>query len=92
MVGLDTNVVLRYLLQDDPKLASTRPVPPASVSAPRNTMPRDNPDFTGRGVELDRISGWLDDSVARSLLVTNSLGYISSMYPPAYRGHIRRNR
>jgi tetratricopeptide (TPR) repeat protein/DNA-binding SARP family transcriptional activator len=69
-VGNEPSAKLRELqqqmLQDDPKLASTRPVPPASVSAPRNTMPRDNPDFTGRGVELDRISGWLDDSVARS--------------------------
>ena len=65
----------RLMLQDDPTLS---PVPPAqsasrrlaateaSSPAPSSTMPRDNPDFTGRTAELETLTGWLDSDKARS--------------------------
>jgi tetratricopeptide (TPR) repeat protein/DNA-binding SARP family transcriptional activator len=33
---------------------------------PASTMPRDNPDFTGRAAELTRLDGWLNSEQAQS--------------------------
>jgi tetratricopeptide (TPR) repeat protein len=64
----------RRMLQDDPALsaslpARTSPSPAAASGAPRpSTMPRDNPDFTGRVIELSTLLSWLElTSVHRSV-------------------------
>ena len=59
----------RLMLRDDLTLSPTPSLrrsvqPAAAVTAPppvpSSTMPRDNPDFTGRAAELGKLASWLD--------------------------------
>jgi tetratricopeptide (TPR) repeat protein/DNA-binding SARP family transcriptional activator len=70
--GGDLGSALRDLhllmLRDDPTLRATAPTraAPSIVAVPEaarpRTMPRDNPDFTGRATELDTLLCWLDSA------------------------------
>jgi tetratricopeptide (TPR) repeat protein len=77
--GGDLGPALRNLhqlmLRDDPTLSampplrgSSRPIATdeASPPVPSSTMPRDNPDFTGRAGEQGTLASWLDSDEARS--------------------------
>jgi tetratricopeptide (TPR) repeat protein/DNA-binding SARP family transcriptional activator len=74
-VGNDPGAELRELhqrmLMDDPGLAvkppsPALPPPAAPTATPTTTLPRDNPDFTGRAAELDTLSDWLGSAHAQS--------------------------
>jgi DNA-binding SARP family transcriptional activator/tetratricopeptide (TPR) repeat protein len=78
-VGGDLGPVLRELhqlmLHEDPALTATAPARRTSGAivasrvprpVPPSTMPRDNPDFTGRAAELRTLISWLDSDGARS--------------------------
>jgi tetratricopeptide (TPR) repeat protein/DNA-binding SARP family transcriptional activator len=63
----------RLMLQDDPTLSAVPPSQAASrelavhpAPAKSSTMPRDNPDFTGRAAELGTVASWLDSDEAKS--------------------------
>jgi DNA-binding SARP family transcriptional activator len=65
----------QLMLRDDPTLSATPPprgsshpinIDAASLPVPSSTMPRDNPDFTGRAGELGTLAFWLDSDEARS--------------------------
>jgi DNA-binding SARP family transcriptional activator/tetratricopeptide (TPR) repeat protein len=65
----------QLMLRDDPTLSATPPPPGSShpvvidaapLPVPSSTMPRDNPDFTGRAGELGTLASWLDSDEARS--------------------------
>jgi DNA-binding SARP family transcriptional activator/tetratricopeptide (TPR) repeat protein len=45
--------------------ATAEAAPPAM---PPSTMPRDNPDFTGRTRELARLAGWMNSEQARAIV------------------------
>jgi DNA-binding SARP family transcriptional activator len=78
-IGRDLSPVLRDLhkrmLDEDPSLSSPAPTRrspsmPAFGSAPplpaSSSVPRDNPDFTGRATELATLISWLDSDEVRS--------------------------
>jgi tetratricopeptide (TPR) repeat protein len=65
----------RLMLRDDPTLSAappTRGAPrrpaaePTAAPGPSSTMPRDNPDFTGRAAELGTLASWLGSDAAQS--------------------------
>jgi tetratricopeptide (TPR) repeat protein/DNA-binding SARP family transcriptional activator len=64
----------QLMLHDDPTLSATPPWGASRAvitdavlpSAPSSTMPRDNPDFTGRAAELSTLTSWLNSHEARS--------------------------
>lgn len=58
----------RLMLRDDPTLSAAPPAQPADrrLVTDASTMPRDNPDFTGRAAELATLASWLDSDETRS--------------------------
>jgi tetratricopeptide (TPR) repeat protein/DNA-binding SARP family transcriptional activator len=66
----------RRMLSDVPELGSKpssfQPGPKAApallvpASRPATTLPRDNPDFTGRTAELGTLTGWMNSELGRS--------------------------
>ena len=72
-MGVEPTAGLRHLhemmLKDDPDLAvmlTARPMPAASPPVPASSLPRDNPDFTGRTTELETLAGWMNSGHAES--------------------------
>ena len=75
-LGPDLQGLQRLMLLGDPILDATASleVPSrhttiaevAPPSTPPSTMPRDNPDFTGRTTELKRLAGWMTSEQAQS--------------------------
>jgi tetratricopeptide (TPR) repeat protein/DNA-binding SARP family transcriptional activator len=56
----------QQMLRDAPELTGPRlPAVAAASGSPRDTMPRDDPDFTGRARELALLSGWLEDGLSQ---------------------------
>jgi tetratricopeptide (TPR) repeat protein/DNA-binding SARP family transcriptional activator len=74
MGGSESSAALRHLheqmLGNDPVLDVTPPAKPAATvtrpAALGSTLPRDNPDFTGRATELNALAGWVNSGEARS--------------------------
>jgi tetratricopeptide (TPR) repeat protein len=72
----------QLMLNGDPILDATAPLEgasrhaalaeAASPSVPPSTMPRDNPDFTGRTAELKRLAGWMTSEQAQSTVIVVS--------------------
>ena len=73
-LGLALRDLHGLMLRYDPTLSATaspRRSHPTTASAappsvPSSTMPRDNPDFTGRSAELKALASWLHSDEARS--------------------------
>jgi tetratricopeptide (TPR) repeat protein/DNA-binding SARP family transcriptional activator len=61
----DLRELHQRMLQGAPEFDTKQPDQPTPQSALASILPRDNPDFTGRAAELDRLSGWLTDGQAR---------------------------
>jgi DNA-binding SARP family transcriptional activator/tetratricopeptide (TPR) repeat protein len=93
------------MLHDDPALsvpgssggapyrvAVTDAVPSAALTS---TMPRDNPDFTGRAVELDTLSDWLNSSEAQSAVpvaVISGMAGVGKTTLAVHAAHLRRDQ
>ncbi len=73
-LGSDLHDLQLLMLRGEPVLdaaasleAPSRPVTSmADTAPPPSTMPRDNPDFTGRTTELERLAGWMTPERART--------------------------
>lgn len=92
------------MLHDDPALSVSVPsggtphrvaiadaVPPALTS----TMPRDNPDFTGRAAELGTLSDWLNSSEAQSAVpvaVISGMAGVGKTTLAVHAAHLRRDQ
>jgi DNA-binding SARP family transcriptional activator len=93
------------MLHDDPALsipaqsggmpywaAVTNALPPAALTS---TMPRDNPDFTGRTVELGTLSDWLNSSQAQSaaaVAVISGMAGVGKTALAVHAAHLRRDQ
>lgn len=91
------------MLHDDPALAA--PASPggtanraavidtAQLAAFTSTMPRDNPDFTGRTAELAMMSDWLNSSQAQSAVpvaVISGMAGVGKTTLAVHAAHLRR--
>jgi len=54
------------ILNEDPELAVEPPTRTRAPNTPPNSLPRDNPSFTGRVAELDKLFGFIDSEPART--------------------------
>jgi DNA-binding SARP family transcriptional activator len=94
----------RLMLLDDPTLSAPHPaqsgsrrlaVNGAAPPAPSSTMPRDNPDFTGRTAELETLSAWLDSDEARSsvpVVVISGMAGVGKTALAVHAAHRLRER
>jgi len=91
----------RLMLLDDPTLMATgsaqaAPNRAAVQNAPSvNTIPRDNPEFTGRAAELGALSSWLDSGSARSTVpvaVISGMPGVGKTTFAVHAAHLLRER
>jgi DNA-binding SARP family transcriptional activator len=107
--GCDPGPKLRDLhqrmLHDDPALSvlalsEGRPYRAAVTDAGpavafTSTMPRDNPDFTGRAAELGTLSDWLSSSQAQSAVpvaVISGMAGVGKTTLAVHAAHLRRDQ
>lgn len=93
------------MLQDDPALSVPAPsggtpyraavtdvVAPAALTS---TMPRDNPDFTGRAAELGTLSDWMNSSQAQSAVpvaVISGMAGVGKTTLAVHAAHLHRDQ
>ena len=69
-LGSEPGPALRSLhqrmLKEDPELVAEPVLRMATQGQAPNSLPRDNPDFTGRAAELDKLFGLIDSALAQS--------------------------
>lgn len=94
----------RLMLQDDPTLSAALPsqagrrrlaTKGASPPVPSSTMPRDNPDFTGRTEELETLTTWLDSDEAQSsvpVVVISGMAGVGKSAVAVHAAHRLRER
>ena len=95
----------RLMLDDDPTLSATAPagaaphlagVPGAAPPSPLpSTIPRDNPDFTGRAAELGTLASWLDADAAQSsapVVVISGMAGVGKTALAVHAAHLLRDR
>ena len=54
------------ILNEDPELAVEPPTRTRAQNTPPNSLPGDNPSFTGRTADLDKLFGFIDSGPART--------------------------
>jgi tetratricopeptide (TPR) repeat protein/DNA-binding SARP family transcriptional activator len=94
----------QLMLRDDPTLSATpaprepsRPIAAdaAAPPVPASSMPRDNPDFTGRTMELETLASWLQSDEARSsvpVVVISGMAGVGKTALAVHAAHQLRER
>lgn len=85
--GLGLRNLHQSILNEDPVLVPEPVVRPAPPSVQANSLPRDNPDFTGRAAELDKLFGWIDSERAQSTVTVVTIGGMAGVGKTTFAVH-----
>jgi tetratricopeptide (TPR) repeat protein len=83
------------MLHEDPELAAEPRSRTAAPSRPPNSLPRDNPDFTGRSAELNKLLGLIDSEQAQAavtVVVISGMAGVGKSTFATHAAHLLSNR
>ena len=75
------------MLNEDPVLVAEPATRPAPQSMHANSLPRDNPDFTGRATELDKLVRLIDSERAKSTVTVVAISGMAGVGKSTFAIH-----
>jgi DNA-binding SARP family transcriptional activator len=79
--------VHQRILNEDPELTVEPPARTRAQSTPPNSLPRDNPGFTGRSAELNKLFGWIDSEPAQTTVTVVAISGMAGVGKSALAIH-----